>query len=91
MALAEAVQRGLAIVTTTGGAAAETVPAGAGLGVPAGDATALSVALGRCLDDAGLRRDLAAAAYAAGRALPSWEVTARIVATSVREAAGRAA
>mgnify|MGYP001766594564 CR=1 FL=1 len=88
MALAEAMQRGVAIVATTGGAAAETVPTGAGLEVPAGDATALAAALGRCLDDPGLRRDLAAAAFAAGRTLPSWEETARIVAASVREAVG---
>lgn len=87
MALAEAMRRGVAIVTTTGGAATETVPEGAGLKVPAGDATGLSAALGRCLDDAGLRHDLAAAAYAAGRALPSWEATAHIVATVLEEAA----
>lgn len=87
MALAEAMQRGVAIVTTTGGAAAETVPTGAGLKVAAGDVAALAAALGRCLDDADLRRDLAAAAFAAGRALPSWETTARIVATALQDAA----
>ncbi len=35
MVLGEALQRGLPIVTTTGGAASETVPDGAGLKVPA--------------------------------------------------------
>jgi glycosyltransferase involved in cell wall biosynthesis len=87
MVLAEAMARGLAIVCTTGGAAAETVPDGAALKVPPGDAAALGAAVGRLLHDAGLRRQLADAAWAAGQKLPRWEATAAAVANAVREVA----
>lgn len=83
MVLAEALAHGLPIVCTTGGAAAETVPDAAALKVAPGDERALSVAIGRALDDAGLRRRLADAAWAAGQALPRWEDTARIVAAAI--------
>ena len=87
MVLGEALARGLPIVTTTGGAAAETVPDGAALKVPPGDVEALSAALRRALSDAGLRRKLADAAWAAGQKLPRWEDTARIVAGVIRDVA----
>ncbi|MCA0400430.1 MAG: glycosyltransferase family 4 protein [Proteobacteria bacterium] len=80
MVLGEALQRGLPIVTTTGGAASETVPQGAGLKVPPGDADALRIALDKAMGDPALRAELARAAYAAGEKLPTWEDTARIVA-----------
>jgi glycosyltransferase involved in cell wall biosynthesis len=78
---------GLPIVSTTGGAAAETVPDGAALKVPPGDAAALAAAIGRLLDDPGLRRKTADASWRAGRALPGWDETAAIVAGVVRSAA----
>jgi len=87
MVLAEALARGLPIVCTTGGAAAETVPDTAGLKVPPGDEGALSGAIGRALDDAALRRRLAEAAWGAGQGLPRWEDTARIVAGAIRSIA----
>jgi glycosyltransferase involved in cell wall biosynthesis len=80
MALAEAMVRGLPIVATTGGAAAETLPAGAALKVAPGDAAALRGALSRLIGDERLRTELANAAWDAGQALPSWDDTARNVA-----------
>lgn len=80
MVLGEAMQRGLPIVTTTGGAASDTVPDGAGLKVPPGDPDALRDALDRMMADPALRASLAAEAYRAGQALPDWEDTAHIIA-----------
>ncbi len=84
MVLAEAMARGLPIVTTTGGAASETVPEGAGLKVAPGDAAALALALGEALADPSLRRRLADTAFAAGEALKGWDETARIIARTLR-------
>jgi glycosyltransferase involved in cell wall biosynthesis len=84
MVLAEALARGLPIVCTTGGAAAETVPDAAALKVAPGNERALSEAIGRVLDNADLRRRLADAAWVAGQALPRWEDTARIVAGAIK-------
>jgi glycosyltransferase involved in cell wall biosynthesis len=89
MALGEAMARGLAIVCTTGGAPAETVPAAAAIKVAPGDRQALSEALRRVLGDASLRRRLAEASWAAGQALPRWEDSARLIAGVVRETADR--
>ena len=80
MVLAEALQRGLPIVTTTGGAASETVPQGAGLKVPPGDVMALRAALDDALADPALRHRLGDAAHRAGQNLPLWNDTARIIA-----------
>jgi glycosyltransferase involved in cell wall biosynthesis len=85
MALAEAMACGLPIVTTTGGAAAETVPDDAALKVAPGDAGALGAALARALDDATLRQRLAAASWSAGQNLPRWNDTAARVAGALTE------
>jgi glycosyltransferase involved in cell wall biosynthesis len=87
MVLGEALARGLPIVTTTGGAAAETVPDRAALKVPPGNARALAHALGRAIREPTLRRRLGEAAWAAGRRLPDWRDTARIVAGVIRDTA----
>jgi glycosyltransferase involved in cell wall biosynthesis len=87
MALAEAMARGLPIVCTSGGAAAATVPDGAAIKVAPGDVGALSQAIARLLDDTGLRRRLADAAWVAGQKLPRWEDTARIVAGAIKDVA----
>jgi glycosyltransferase involved in cell wall biosynthesis len=87
MALAEALARGLPLVASTGGAAAQTVPDGAGLKVPPGDVASLRNALARMIADAGLRRRCADASWAAGQSLPRWIDTARKIAAVLRDAA----
>jgi glycosyltransferase involved in cell wall biosynthesis len=87
MALAEALARGLPIVASTGGAAAETLPEGAALKVPPGDAGALAAALRRLFAEAGLRRVLGDAAWEAARRLPTWDDTARVAAAVIKAAA----
>lgn len=74
MALAEAIARGLPVVSTTGGAIPWTVPAEAGLLVPPADPAALAEALRLVLaPDASQRREaLAAAARDHARSLPDW-------------------
>lgn len=88
MAVAEAVARGLPVVSTAAGAVAETLPDGAGLLVPPGDVDALADALRRLLTDSGLRARLAAGARAARSRLPTWDQQARRFA-DVLEAVGR--
>jgi glycosyltransferase involved in cell wall biosynthesis len=87
MVLAEAMARGLPIVCTTGGAAAETVPDDAALKVPPGDERALAQAIGRALDDERLRKRMGDASWAAGQKLPSWDDTARTIAGVIKEVA----
>lgn len=83
MVLAEALARGLAIVCTTGGAAAETVPDEAAIKVPPGDAEALQRAIARVLGDNKLRKAMRRAAWENGRTLPTWNETARRVAAAI--------
>ena len=88
MVLAEALARGLAIVTTIGGAAAETLPDDAALKVEAGSPRALAWSIGRVLEvETGLRKRLSEAAWAAASNLPRWEGTARTIAGVIEEAA----
>ena len=87
MALCEAMARGLAIVCTTGGAAAATVPDGAAIKVAPGDGPALTGALYRLLTGAALRRRLAQASWAAGQELPRWPHAARRIAGVIKQAA----
>jgi glycosyltransferase involved in cell wall biosynthesis len=84
MALAEAMARGLPIVSTTGGAAAETVPEAAAIKVAPGDEAALAAAIRRLLADPGLRARMADASWAAGQKLPRWEDTARTIAGVIK-------
>jgi glycosyltransferase involved in cell wall biosynthesis len=87
MALAEALARGLPLVASTGGAAAQTVPDAAGLKVPPGDVPRLREALARMIADPDLRRRCADAAWAAGQSLPRWRDTASAIAAVLRGAA----
>lgn len=72
MALAEAVARGVPVVSTTAGAIPETVPAAASVLVPPGDARALTKALARLFDEPGALATLAANAKAARASMPTW-------------------
>ncbi|MFY0614543.1 MAG: glycosyltransferase family 4 protein [Hyphomicrobiaceae bacterium] len=80
MVLAEALARGLPIVSTTGGAAAETVPDDAAIKVPPGDTPALRAALETVMQDDSRRATMAAAAWDAGRALPLWPTSVERIA-----------
>lgn len=77
MAVAEALARGMPVVTTTGGALGTTVPDGAAVKVPPGDAGAFAEGLGPLLADPAVRRAWADKARAAGAALPDWPAQAR--------------
>jgi glycosyltransferase involved in cell wall biosynthesis len=85
MVLTEALARGLPILCTTGGAAAETVPHGAAVKVPPGEADALAKALARLIDEPPMRASLGDAAWAAAGSLPRWRDTAAIVAQICRK------
>jgi glycosyltransferase involved in cell wall biosynthesis len=83
MALAEAIARGLPVVSTTAGAIPDTVPAGTGLLVPPDNATALARALRRLIDDPHERQRLATNARAAAAQLPTWQDSARLFAGAI--------
>ena len=83
MVLAEAMARGLPIVTATGGAAGDTASQSVALHVEAGNVEDLATALRRALTDKKLRDDLADAAWEAGRTLPTWHETARRIAAII--------
>ncbi|WP_040570842.1 glycosyltransferase family 4 protein [Methyloversatilis thermotolerans] len=72
MVVTEALACGLPVVTTTGGALADTLPREAGLAVPPGDAAALADALHAVLTDGALRRRLREGARAARERLQDW-------------------
>jgi glycosyltransferase involved in cell wall biosynthesis len=84
MALTEALARGLPIVTSSGGAAVDTVPDAAALKVPPGDVPALTTALATVMTDAALRRRMADAAWAAAALLPTWDDTAATIADALK-------
>lgn len=85
MVLAEAMARGLPIICTTGGAAAETVPDAAAIKVPPGDVSALGGALVKLISDRKLRKRLESASWDAGRKLPTWNETARRIFAVIME------
>lgn len=87
MALAEALARGLPVVSTTGGAIPYTVPADAGLLVTPGDHEALGGALRALLEDPARRERLAAAATRHASELPGWKEQADAFAKAVTELA----
>jgi len=85
MVVAEALARGLPVVSTRTGAIAELVGEHAGLIVPPGDATALRLALRRFLSDANLRVSLRQGALAVRDRLPRWQDAARKLAAMLEQ------
>jgi glycosyltransferase involved in cell wall biosynthesis len=76
MAVAEALARGLPVVSTATGAIPDLVGHAAGLLVPPGDVAALGTALSRIIGDAELRTRLANGARAIRDRLQVWDVAA---------------
>lgn len=72
MVVSEALARGVALISTTGGALAETVPDDAALKVAPSDPAALHQALASWLGDAQQRQQLAQAALAHRSRLTDW-------------------
>ena len=70
--VAEALRRGLPVAVTHGGAAAEIVTPEIGVVVQPGDSDGLSKAMRRVIFDAGLRADMALAAWRMAQGLPGW-------------------
>lgn len=87
MAYAEALAHGLPVIGTTGGATTETVPQGAGILVTPDDAMALGAALRKVIADPDRRKAMAATAAQAAAALPTWQDSAKILATAIERAA----
>jgi glycosyltransferase involved in cell wall biosynthesis len=77
MVVPEAIAHGLPVVTTTGGALAETLPSDAGLASPPGDRESLRENLRNILEDKNLYRRLCENAEAARAKLKSWDEAAR--------------
>ncbi|MBF59226.1 glycosyltransferase [Halomonas sp. FeN2] len=73
MVVTEALAHGLPVITTTGGALRDTLPAGAGLSVEPGDVDALQGALSRFCHDDELRHQLRQGAALAREALSDWQ------------------
>jgi glycosyltransferase involved in cell wall biosynthesis len=90
MVLAEALARGLPVVSTSAGAIPDTVPDDAGLLMPPGDAGALAAALRKVISAPELRAQLSAGARAARRNLPSWDDAARLFAVALADLTGGA-
>ncbi len=87
MAFAEALAHGLPVVACSGSAAVSTVPAAAGVFVPAGDSERLAAALRRLLSspaEIGKRSD---AAWEHAKRLPRWRDTAAKIAAALESAA----
>jgi glycosyltransferase involved in cell wall biosynthesis len=86
MAFAEALARGLPIVACSGSAASSTVPAAAGIFVPAGDSERLAAALRRLLSNTAEIEKRSDAAWEHARSLPRWRDTASKIAAALEKA-----
>ncbi|MFP4643675.1 MAG: glycosyltransferase family 4 protein [Spirochaetales bacterium] len=88
MVVTEAIAHGVPVITTTGGALADTLPQRAGIAVSPGDIDALSQALERVIVDSDLRRQLQRGADDARRRLPGWREAARAFGQALQAPAG---
>ncbi len=88
MAVAEAIARGLPVVSTTTGAIGDIVGSG-GLLVAPGDEGALAAALARVITNAELRRQLGSAARAAAARLRTWEQASEAMANVLAAVSAR--
>jgi len=79
MAVAEAVARGLPVVTTAAGAVSEWLGDPVAIVVPTGDVEALRAAIARAVSDPDVRARLRQGAQAARNGLPRWDETATVV------------
>ena len=86
MVIAEAMARGLPIVTTTGGALGETMADEAGLKVPPGSIQDLAKAIREMLASPSLRSAFSDGSWRSGQRLPGWDQTARIIADTIGKA-----
>lgn len=90
MAIAEAISRGLPVVTTEAGAVSEWLSRSASLMVPCGDAEALGRAIARVLDEPETRMALQRGAREERMRLPGWRDTAaRVDAALAKLTAGQ--
>jgi glycosyltransferase involved in cell wall biosynthesis len=85
MVVAEALARGVPVVSTTTGAIPDLVGDDAGLLVPPGDETSLAAALQSVLDDPQVRARLQAGARRARERLPTWAGSAATLADALRQ------
>jgi glycosyltransferase involved in cell wall biosynthesis len=83
MVVSEALARGLPMITTTGGALAQTAPEDCCLRVEPGNVDALADALARWLDDAALRGRLTRSAAERRENLRSWAEVGRTFAAAL--------
>jgi glycosyltransferase involved in cell wall biosynthesis len=88
MAVAEALARGLPVVSTATGAIADLVGGDAGMLVPPGDSDSLARTLSAVVTDRTLRAKLAAGARQARARLRSWDDAAGLMARTIEGADG---
>ena len=87
MVLAEALARGLPIISTTAGAIPDTVPALAGKLVPPGDAGALAEAIRNLLTDSQLYKGVKQGAKTARNSLTDWKTAAGLFGREIEKLA----
>ena len=84
MAIAEAIARGIPVVSTRSGAVGDWLDRRASILVEPDDAATLRAALMRVLTEPGLREKLRNGTIPARAALPTWPQTAAVVSAALR-------